>query len=74
MAPPDQTGGARLRQQIAEAGLKQALQDLKPLEGGRQVLVAFSEAVALNASGKVAGNSITINAHSRGFSLSPVFP
>jgi probable HAF family extracellular repeat protein len=34
----------------------------------------FSEAVALNASGEVAGNSITINAHSRGFYLSPVFP
>jgi hypothetical protein len=34
----------------------------------------FSEAVALNASGKVAGNSFTINAHYRGFYLSPVFP
>ncbi len=34
----------------------------------------FSEAVALNASGKVAGNSTSINAHSRGFYLSPVFP
>lgn len=34
----------------------------------------FSEAVALNASGKVAGNSITINEHYRGFYLSPVFP
>jgi probable HAF family extracellular repeat protein len=34
----------------------------------------FSEAVALNASGKVAGNSITINAHYRGFYLPPVFP
>jgi probable HAF family extracellular repeat protein len=34
----------------------------------------FSEGVALNASGEVAGNSITINAHSRGFFLSPVFP
>lgn len=34
----------------------------------------FSEAAAINASGDVAGNSITINAHPRGFFVSPVFP
>jgi probable HAF family extracellular repeat protein len=34
----------------------------------------FSEAVAINAAGQVTGNSITINAHPRGFFLSPVFP
>ncbi|MEW6440380.1 MAG: hypothetical protein AB1640_05525 [bacterium] len=34
----------------------------------------FSEAVSINASGQVAGNSITINSHYRGFFLSPVFP
>ncbi len=34
----------------------------------------FSEAVAINADGQVAGNSTTINAHSRGFSLTPIFP
>ncbi len=34
----------------------------------------FSEAVAVNASGEVAGNSITINAHSRGFFLAPAVP
>jgi len=33
-----------------------------------------SEAAGINASGEVAGNSITINSHPRGFSLSPVFP
>jgi probable HAF family extracellular repeat protein len=33
-----------------------------------------SEAVGINASGEVAGNSITINSHPRGFSLSPTFP
>jgi probable HAF family extracellular repeat protein len=33
-----------------------------------------SEAVGINASGQVAGNSFTINAHPRGFFLSPVFP
>ncbi len=34
----------------------------------------FSEAVAINASGQIAGNSITINAHYRGFLLTPTFP
>lgn len=34
----------------------------------------FSEAVDINAGGDVAGNSITINRHYRGFYLSPVFP
>jgi probable HAF family extracellular repeat protein len=34
----------------------------------------FSEAVAINNGGQVAGNSTTINAHSRGFSLTPIFP
>ena len=34
----------------------------------------FSEAVDINAGGDVAGNSITINSHYRGFYLSPVFP
>lgn len=33
-----------------------------------------SEAVGINASGEVAGSSITINSHPRGFSLSPTFP
>lgn len=34
----------------------------------------FSEATAINDNGQVAGNSLTINAHSRGFTLTPVFP
>ena len=34
----------------------------------------FSEATAINASGQTIGNSLTINAHSRGFLLSPIFP
>ncbi|MBE0598419.1 MAG: hypothetical protein IH614_14220 [Desulfuromonadales bacterium] len=34
----------------------------------------FSEAAAINGSGQTAGNSLTINAHSRGFTLTPVFP
>jgi probable HAF family extracellular repeat protein len=34
----------------------------------------FSEAVALNELGDVAGNSITINSFFRGFYLKPVFP
>ncbi len=34
----------------------------------------FSEAVDINGKGEVCGNSITINAHYRGFFLSPVFP
>jgi probable HAF family extracellular repeat protein len=34
----------------------------------------FSEAAAINDKGQVAGNSLTINAHSRGFRLTPVFP
>jgi probable HAF family extracellular repeat protein len=34
----------------------------------------FSEAVAINNGGDVAGNSQTINAHYRGFYLSPTFP
>ncbi len=34
----------------------------------------FSEAAAINNSGEVTGNSLTINAHSRGFVLTPVFP
>jgi probable HAF family extracellular repeat protein len=33
-----------------------------------------SDAVGINASGEVAGNSITINAHPRGFFLSPTLP
>jgi len=33
-----------------------------------------SEAVGINISGEVAGNSITINSHPRGFSLSPTLP
>jgi probable HAF family extracellular repeat protein len=33
-----------------------------------------SEAVGINENGEVCGNSITINAHYRGFYLSPVFP
>jgi probable HAF family extracellular repeat protein len=33
-----------------------------------------SETVGINSSGEVAGNSITINSHPRGFSLSPIFP
>mgnify|MGYP003866152635 CR=1 FL=1 len=34
----------------------------------------FSEGVAINDNGEVAGSSITINDHHRGFFLSPVFP
>ncbi len=34
----------------------------------------FSEAVAINASGKVAGNSFTINNHFRGYYLAPLVP
>ena len=34
----------------------------------------FSEGVDINDSGQVAGNSMTINSHYRGFYLSPVFP
>lgn len=34
----------------------------------------FSEGVGINATAEVAGNSITINEHYRGFFLSPVFP
>lgn len=34
----------------------------------------FSEGVDINATADVAGNSITINSHDRGFFLSPVFP
>jgi probable HAF family extracellular repeat protein len=34
----------------------------------------FSEAKAINNNGQVAGNSLTINTHSRGFTLTPVFP
>ncbi|MCP3176716.1 DUF3466 family protein [Desulfuromonas sp. KJ2020] len=34
----------------------------------------FSEAVAINTHGQVAGNSNTINAHYRGFYLNPTFP
>ncbi len=34
----------------------------------------FSEAVDINASGQITGNSITINSHYRGFFLSPVVP
>jgi hypothetical protein len=34
----------------------------------------FSEGVGINATAEVAGNSITINEHYRGFFLSPEFP
>lgn len=34
----------------------------------------FSEAVDINNNGEVSGNSITINAHPRGFFLNPAFP
>lgn len=34
----------------------------------------FSQAVAINASGQVAGNSMTINNHFRGYYLAPVRP
>lgn len=34
----------------------------------------FSEGVGINATAEVAGNSITINDHNRGFFLAPVFP
>lgn len=34
----------------------------------------FSEAVAINASGQLAGNSLNLNNLSRGFYLAPVFP
>ncbi|MBA3030177.1 MAG: DUF3466 family protein [Desulfobacteraceae bacterium] len=34
----------------------------------------FSEAVVINESNRIAGNSTTINSHSRGFIIDPVFP
>jgi probable HAF family extracellular repeat protein len=34
----------------------------------------FSEAVAINEANSIVGNSFTINAHHRGFFLTPVFP
>ncbi|MDO3378439.1 DUF3466 family protein [Geoalkalibacter halelectricus] len=34
----------------------------------------FSEAVAINEHGEIAGNSLTINVHSRGFFLAPEYP
>jgi probable HAF family extracellular repeat protein len=34
----------------------------------------FSEATAINKNGQIAGSSLTINKHSRGFTLTPVYP
>jgi hypothetical protein len=34
----------------------------------------FSRAAAISENGRVAGDSFSINAHDRGFTLTPVFP